>query len=271
MYEVVIKKHFYYAIIALFCITSFMYKDSFIIRTGGSLISYATYPFLYSYALLDASLHEWSLRSQSQVALKEAIEQLELKNKQLQAELVSVQATKVYADSIQELLLFKERYNLTGGIIAQVLSITCTEYEQTIFVNAGYHHGVVKNMVVLAHNCLMGKVVEVYPWYAKVRLITDARCKVSALCASTGATGIHQGNNTGVTTLEHVTHLDVVKEGDIVLSTGKGLVFPQGFALGTVVQASLNGLVHHITVQPLFTPQTLSYCLLISKELCEKH
>lgn len=271
MYEVVIKKRVYYLIIVFFIITTFLYKNSFPLRSCTLLVSYVTYPFLYSYALLDSIVGEWRLRSRQTTVLKETIEQLEQKNNKLQAELITAIAVSAYADAIQELRLFKERYNVAEGIIAQVLQVTCTQYEQTIMVNAGFHHGVVKNMVVLAHNCLVGKVVEVFPWYAKVRLITDARCKVSVLCATTGAIGIHQGNNTELTTVEHVSHLDTVKDGDMVISTGKGLIFPQGFALGRVLRTSVNGLVQQVAVQPLFTPKALCYCLLVSKELCEKH
>lgn len=236
-----------------------------------SAVSCVAYPFLYLYAQADHVLKMRSLELQEKTTLRKTIEQLEEENQHLKKELVHLRATTVYADSIQELRAFKERYHFDHGIIAQILRTTLTDYEQTLIVNAGSRHGVTKDMVVLMHNCLAGKVVEVYPWYAKVRLITDAQCKVSAVCSSTGATGIHHGGNKAFTTLEHVSHLDTVKEGDLILSTGKGMIFPQGFALGTVTESSINGLVHTITVQPLFSLKTLSYCLLISKEACESH
>ena len=137
-------------------------------------------------------------------------------------------------------------------------------------------------MVALYNNNIVGKVIEVYPWYCKVCLITDADCKIAAssfislnanksIRVQKGASGIHEGiNNAMFTTLRYVSHLESVNVGDTILSNGEGLIFPKGFALGKITQAHKGELFYEITVQPILDLQSLQYCTLIAKEDIER-
>lgn len=272
MQKVVIKKHFYISFFITLSLVFFIYQESLIERWSTALFSWGTYPFLSLYAFVTHPVKKWFTELHDRNELCAKIAQLQKTNQRLQEELIQSKATALYAHETQDIQAFRQRYHFKEGVVAQVLNVISTQYEQSILVNTGSCHGVVKNMIALSHNCLVGKVTAVYPWYCKVRLVTDSRCKVSALCASTGAVGIYHGsNNTECAALDHVSHLDVVNAGDLVLSAGKGLVFPQGFALGTISSATVNGLSYDIAVKPLLSLSDLSYCLLISKESCEKH
>lgn len=270
--KVVKKKRLYHNVIIALCLIVVTYKIPLVGRWSTALFSCITYPIYSLYAFVVNPIKKWSLDVHDQAELRKIIIDRESAYQQLQAEYIKMQATQIYAQETKELRAFCQRYDFQEGIIGQVLHVISTEYEQSMLINAGSRHGVAKNMVALSHNCLLGKVVAVYPWYCKVRLITDAKCKVSALCASTNAIGIYHGcNDSQAAHLMHVSHLDTVQEGDLILSTGKGLVFPQGFALGTITHAQVNGLSYTITVKPLVSLSQLSHCLLISKESCEKY
>ena len=68
-------------------------------------------------------------------------------------------------------------------------------------------------MIAVFKDCLVGRVVEVYPYYSKVILITDPTCKVAAICTSTNVKGIHEGMLSLTTTkLSFVNHLEEVKK-----------------------------------------------------------
>jgi cell shape-determining protein MreC len=66
--------------------------------------------------------------------------------------------------------------------------------------------------------------------------------------------------------VRYVSHLESVSVGDDVFSSGEGMVFPKGFALGKVISADKGDLFYTITVQPALDFQSLRYCTLIAKE-----
>lgn len=75
------------------------------------------------------------------------------------------------------------------------------------------------------------------PNHASADLSDKTLTKSGALCRL-GASGIHEGLNTpSLSALKYVSHLESVAINDLIISSGEGLVFPRGFALGTVVAA----------------------------------
>ena len=171
-----------------------------------------------------------------------------------------------YDHDIKELADFKKRYEESHGHIAQILMKHFSDQSHFFLIDIGTRQGIKPDMVAVYKNCLIGKVAEVYPFYSKVVLITDKTCKVAAYCAQTHASGIHEGSNQSEQTmLNHVSHLSVMKEGDLILSSGEGLIFPQGFALGNVMSCKPNGLLYTVHVEPLVDMHALAYCLIIQK------
>jgi rod shape-determining protein MreC len=186
------------------------------------------------------------------------------------AENISLRVSQKYQHDIYDLIDFKQRYNPTFGVVAQVLTRHAADDGHYFLVAAGEQKGVKLDMVAVYKSFLVGKVTEVHPWYAKVSLITDERCKIAAYCEKTNACGIHEGcNRANATTLNFVSHLDTIEQDELVVSSGKGLVFPQGFALGRIKTITQQDLFHAIEVEPLIDLYSLDYCLIIDKGTVE--
>lgn len=184
----------------------------------------------------------------------------------LRQDYIRVRATQDIQDDARELLEFKKEYTENQGHIAQIMMRHISDQSQYYLVDAGSYHGIEPDMVALYKDCVVGRVTHVYPHYCKVVLVTDALCKIAAYCSETKATGIHEGlNNTNGTTLRHVSHLAMMQEGDLILSSGEGLIFPRGFAIGTVGSYTHDGLLYSIYVKPMLDLNTLQYCLLIRR------
>jgi len=62
------------------------------------------------------------------------------------------------------------------------------------------------------------------------------------------SSGIHQGANKGTTDLSYISHLERIRVGDMVLSNGEGLIFPAGFAWGTIQSAQQGDLFYTVVV-----------------------
>ena len=240
------------------------------VSTIGALSSCAAYPFLRVQQLVIEPVKVWIAHRATVQELEAAVNNLHKENDDLLAENISLKAMRYYADESRELRDFNKKYLSGSGRIVQVLARHFSPNNQFFLMNAGSRHGIKKDMVALYCNCIVGRVCEVYPWYCKIYLITDAECKVAAVCPETGASGIHEGTNDEYhTVLRYVSHLQKITPNSMVLSSGEGLIFPSGFALGTVESAHKGELFYAIGVNPMVDFHSLSYCALVAKDEIE--
>jgi rod shape-determining protein MreC len=228
--------------------------------------SYALYPVLViERSVLDplkswykdrAAMHE--MRAEQKKLQEERLFLLEENNK--------LHAMLNHCSDIQEVVDFGKRYTTPKKVIASVLLKQFSPHAHYFFVDAGSNRGIEPDMVAVYKNCLIGRVAEVYRWYSKVVLITDRSCKVAAVCRGTSAQGIHEGCQQQQTTqLSFVSHLAKVKKGDVIVSSGEGLIFPRGFALGKISNCASDNVYYHIEVQPLVDVSLIDTCYLLAK------
>jgi rod shape-determining protein MreC len=207
----------------------------------------------------NSSNHDSKIISQ----LTASNQQLEQKIAQLLQENIALQASLKYTDDITELLEFKKQYNFITAIPAQIIFKNFSSAEQFFYLNCGAEQGVTLNMVAFYDNCIIGRISAVYPTYSKLILITDKSCKIAAYCSQSRISGVFHGlNNIKQATLKHVHHMFELINGDLVLSSGEGLIFPQGFALGVIKEFSCQGVDYDVLIEPVIDLDKLKYCLL---------
>lgn len=224
------------------------------------------YPVLRLQKVIIKPVENWYEQRSTVQELHTLIDALRIEQHALLAENIRLQSTLAYHKDIDELVQFNKRY-ATQGHVAQILLKHLSSREHFFLVEGGLNHGINKDMVATYKNNLIGRVVEVYPWYSKVQLITDAGCQVAAYCTRTRAQGIHKGTyNEHESLLDYVSHLERIGIDDLVVSSGEGLVFPQGFALGKVVSCVVDGLYQQVKVKPAIDFRAIKYCLLLSKK-----
>ncbi len=119
-------------------------------------------------------------------------------------------------------------------------------------IDKGSADGFAINMPVCNSAGVIGQIIEVSANTSTVRLITDENSGVSAMVQSTRAQGILQGQPDGTLRLEYVATDADVQEGDIIVTSGIGGVYPKGLPLGTVstVVREENATYYTITVTP---------------------
>jgi rod shape-determining protein MreC len=235
------------------------------------ILSYAAYPILRIQHVVVDPLKQWVDKKHTVRLFEERWDQKQKECEQLLAENIELKAQLAYITDIQELTVFKQRYNCEQAHVAQILARHLSERSHYIFINSGSCHGIEPDMTVIYNNCLVGKVTQVYPWYSQVTLITDRTCKVAASCAKTKAQGIAAGKNVEDNLiLRYVSHLANVEPNDMVLSSGEGLVFPQGFALGKVCEVQPDGLYQRVTISPACDLRKIRYCMVLPKGFVKK-
>lgn len=178
---------------------------------------------------------------------------------------IKLKATMRYDFLSKELREFQQRYNLEHLPLAKVLVKNITDDEHYLLINKGAKDGVNKNMTALYKFQIVGKVTDVFEHYSKVILITDQSCKVAAYTSQTNAQGIVRGlNDINRCVMNYVSHLSTIIDKDIILSSGQGLVFPEGFCLGKIIKHELKekSLYHDLEIEPLLNLEALEFCLL---------
>ncbi|MCX7918084.1 MAG: rod shape-determining protein MreC [bacterium] len=136
---------------------------------------------------------------------------------------------------LRKLLALKETLPYQT-VAAEVIATSPSNYYFTITIDKGSQHGLKRNMVVLAADGVLGRILQVASNASKVLLISDQRSAVGAMIERTRARGIIDGIGKGQCklTLEQ-TDIDV-KLGDTVVTSGLGGVFPKDLVLGTITQ-----------------------------------
>lgn len=260
-----LKKTF--SIIVMACLLSFIsnriffYHQGFLERTAAKIV----YPFIWVSGTVASTLQSMTAKKVTYAALQEKYQQLCHDHSILLEEVVSLHAQEHLYNQIKELVEFKERYNHQDSILAKILVKNIASNEHYFLVNCGKHQGITQDMVALYQNNLIGRVTEAYDSYSKVLLITDQHCKIAAYTGKTHADGIAHGYNCiSRCKLTYVSHLFKIEDNDLVISSGQGLVFPEGFCLGKIVSHILQekSLYHQIEIEPLVTLESITHCLL---------
>jgi rod shape-determining protein MreC len=140
-------------------------------------------------------------------------------------------------------------------VVAEVVGLDASAWFRTITVNRGTSRGVALNAPVIGPGGLVGRVISVGRDVAQVQLLNDRDCSVGALLARTRARGVvagsgEQASPTGLT-LNYVSNLEDVVEGDLIVTSGMDGIYPKGIAIGRVASVR-NGprLFKLVTVEP---------------------
>lgn len=206
-----------------------------------------------------------------------ALTVLQSENKELKKENVALRNANVamaaiYAENkqLRELLNYKEQHRTQTTRAAKVIARNFGDLRDSMYINIGKDAGLKREMAVLNGSGLIGVIDEVYDDYAKVLLITSARCKVGArvLRVDSRAIGVVNGRSGIRDTLimEHIFREANVKKGDVVVTSGYSGSHPENILIGTVADVRLSnvGLLQEADVVPAADVADVEYVLVIT-------
>ena len=131
-------------------------------------------------------------------------------------------------------------------LAAEVVTVQLNSLRQRLLLNRGASNGVFRGQAVLDETGLIGQTTHVGPWSAEVILITDPEHAVPVRLERTGLRTIAVGaGDTNALALPYLPANADVKEGDVLVTSGLGGVFPEGYPVARVTE------VHRDAVQPL--------------------
>lgn len=160
--------------------------------------------------------------------------------------------------SLRSLLHFRAE-PATNFISARVIASPGGPFLHSVLITAGRRNGVRKGQAVMAGIGLVGRVVDVGDWSARVLLATDINTRIPVLVERTRMRAVLGGDNTDQPRLLYLPPDAPVTVGDRVVSSGHGGLFPPGLAIGSVVSTN----ERTIRVQLLANLSRLEHVLLL--------
>ena len=160
------------------------------------------------------------------------------RNDQLESDVVRLHELEVENRELRNLLGMRERTGPGGFIPASVIARDDSPYVQALTVDRGTNDGVKTDAVVITDKGLVGRVERANPTSAKVRLINDLNSSVGVrLQTASRTTGVLRGQSQGdLMVIAYLPQTDPVNEGDTVITSGLGEVFPEALLVGTVAR-----------------------------------
>ncbi|MFB2514625.1 rod shape-determining protein MreC [Lysinibacillus sp. OTC-L20] len=185
-------------------------------------------------------------------------------NKRLKARLedfavVQAEATDLKSENnkLRELLDKTESLKAFNPIQATVIARNPDQWEEKIILDKGSSHGVKKNMAVMTAKGLVGKITLVTPFTSEVELLNtnNPNYRVSAMVlGEKEAYGLIEGfdEERNELIMKRIDSSMKVKEGEHVVSSGLGGIFPKGVPIGEITEVSTDdfGLTKMAYVKP---------------------
>ncbi|WP_374987673.1 rod shape-determining protein MreC [Pseudomonas sp. N040] len=124
-------------------------------------------------------------------------------------------------------------------LVGELIGVDPNPFTYRILINKGEKDGVFIGQPVLDARGLMGQVVEVMPYTARVLLLTDSTHSIPVQVNRNGLRAIAAGvGNPESLELRHVADTADIKEGDLLVSSGLGQRFPAGYPVAIVTRVT---------------------------------
>jgi rod shape-determining protein MreC len=185
---------------------------------------------------------------------------------ELQSRVTSYQEAYVENQRLRRLLDFKTS-TMAETIPAQVIVHDLTGWFQTLMVDKGFRDGIASDMPVVNDEGVIGRVLDVSDRYSRVLLITDQGSAVDAIDQRNRVRGILCGKDANGCLLKYIRGNLDIKEGDLVITSGKDGIYPKGLRLGVVhaIYKDPVDLFQKIDVKPLVRLSALEEVLIIKR------
>jgi rod shape-determining protein MreC len=150
---------------------------------------------------------------------------------------------------------------------------------QTLTLSRGTADGVRPDLAVITPEGIVGRVRAASRHTCEVLLITDPNCRMACRFPSTGAFGIVRGKGARLSSrvtlemlcavnpcqMDYIPKDSEVRDGDLVVTSGLGGVFPEGLMVGRVRKVGLapSGLYQWAEIVPAANLHALRYAFVV--------
>lgn len=190
--------------------------------------------------------------------LEEEVERLRRELADMEANAREGQQALEENENLRELLgLRKKRRDLTDFESAYITAHTLSNWESSFTISKGTQHGVEVNQCVIdAYGNLVGVISDTGLNWATVTTLVDTDLDMGGMVARNDTAAILEGDfslmEQGRLKLSYLPEGTELLAGDIVVTSGKGGVYPSNIVVGTVesVQNDPSGMTRYAILVP---------------------
>lgn len=227
-----------FVVVSLFCIIFFAARGRFQAPVSSQAVSLVLSPFQQATAWVANEIHYATSAVWEVATLYEQNKMLRNEVEQLRG--INLQANEALAENerLRKMIGYQQAARQFDFVAARVIGRESDTWSRMIVIDRGTMNGIANDMPVVTPQGLVGRVVEAGLNSSKVQLILDPRSSVGTIVqrAESRVTGIVQGDMDNPTMPQMVNipkNADVV-EGDVIVTSGFGGVYPKGIIVGLV-------------------------------------
>ena len=172
--------------------------------------------------------------------IKQENEELTKENIELQNKLLEYDTLKEENDRLREVLNFKNSKDNYSYVGTNIIGYSGESFSNGYIIDKGENDGILKGMVVISDKGLVGQVTSTGSNWAIVESLLNENIAVSVMVNSTReTTGILEGyvtrSNSGLTKVTNLPLDSEIKEGDVIVTSGLGQIYPKEIRIGEVI------------------------------------
>jgi rod shape-determining protein MreC len=197
-------------------------------------LSILVYPILYAVNLPTAFIHGLSESAFSIMALR--AENRRLKEQQFVSDIKLLKFAALEKENIRLRSLLESSYNIGEQVmVAEILSVRQAPFDHVVLVNKGSRFGMHTKQPVLDTQGVIGQVIRTLPFSAEIMLITDPNHAIPVQINRNGLRTIAVGSGQlNRLILPFLPNNADIKKGDLLITSGLGGTFPQGYPVAVV-------------------------------------
>ena len=157
----------------------------------------------------------------------------------------------------------------TRKLVAELMAVDNNPYSHQIVINKGAINGVFEAQPVLDDRGIVGQIMQVSSTNSRVLLIADVTHAIPVRIARNNVRLVVTGSGSlNELLIQHVTHSSDIKIGDVLLSSGLGNVFPEGYPVATITSIIRDESrpFSQVRAKPIAQLDRLKYLLLLWSE-----
>ena len=163
------------------------------------------------------------------------------KNQELENKIATYSDLKEENDRLREVLNFAEERNNYNYISCDIIGYSGGNFLDGYIVNKGKNENVQKGMIVIASQGLVGQVTSVGNNWSIIQSLVNENIAVSVMVERTrDVTGYLKGykdsQNANLAKVYDLPMDSEVKEGDVIMTSGVGMLYPKEIRIGEVTR-----------------------------------
>lgn len=202
---------------------------------------------------------------QSRVQMRQELARLRTSMLDMKGEMQRYQFLVRENERLRNLLSSESRED-SLRMVAEVIAVDSDSFSHQVVVNKGTAHGAFIGQPILDDKGVVGQVSSVGLTTARVLLISDQSHAIPTRSERSGIRVVVQGmGDTSMLDVMHVPHSTELEVGDLLLSSGLGGVFPEGYPVGVIESIDLDESLPFakVTARPVASLDRIRMLLLV--------